>query len=281
MYKGLSPYAIGVRPSNLDSAIQAAVTGGFEGVEINAAEVAGLIESLGIDAVLEKFSSASIVPAAFGIPEWRTDIGTWKEGVEKLPALAKAAAAIGVKRTTTWIMPCSNELNFDQNRKFHIERFKPIAEILGEHGISIGLEFIGPKTLRDSMRFPFIYTMQAMLDMGDAIGGNVGILLDCWHWHTSCGTLGELRVIKQERVIYVHVNDAPVGVSIDDNVDHVRGLPGATGVIDIKGFLQALDSIGYDGPVTPEPFEDLSSLPSDEARLKLVGDAMNKIFSLR
>ncbi len=59
----------------------------------------------------------------------------------------------------------------------------------------------------------------------------------------------------------------------------MRNLPGATGVIDIAGFLQALQSIGYDGPITPEPFYPaLAELPSDAERLRVVGEAMDRIF---
>jgi sugar phosphate isomerase/epimerase len=66
---------------------------------------------------------------------------------------------------------------------------------------------------------------------------------------------------------------------MDDYVDNQRGLPGETGVIDIAGFLRALDEIGYEGPVTPEPFKDeLKELPDDADRLRAVGDCMRKIF---
>ena len=66
---------------------------------------------------------------------------------------------------------------------------------------------------------------------------------------------------------------------IVEQLDNVRDLPGATGVIDIAGFLRALQSIGYDGPVTPEPFKkELAALPSDEVRLKKVGAAMDDVF---
>jgi len=282
MYKGLSPWAIGVKPASVDEAIQAAVIGGFQGVEVSAHEIAELMGSFGEEAVKAKFTSAGVRPAAFGLPvDYRGEAQKWRDGLEALPSLARAASAIGAVRTSTWIMPCSNDLNFDLNRRFHIERFTPIAEILAEYGCSLGLEFIGPKTLRDSQRFPFIYTMEAMLDLGAAIGPNVGLLLDCWHWHTSCGTVRQLHNLLPEQVVYVHVNDAPAGVQMDAHLDNVRGLPGETGVIDIVGFLRALDAIGYEGPVTPEPFVDLSSLASDEARLKLVGDAMDKIFAMR
>jgi sugar phosphate isomerase/epimerase len=34
----------------------------------------------------------------------------------------------------------------------------------------------------------------------------------------------------------------------------VRTLPGETGVIDLAGFMRALQKLGYEGPVMPEPF---------------------------
>ena len=279
MYKGLSLYAIGVKPANLDGAIAAAKIGGFDGLEFSAAEVANLIDSEGVSAVRGRFDSSGIVPAGWGLQiDWRGTEDAWKQGLETLPRLAGAASSIGGTRTMTWIMPCSNELNFDSNWQFHVERFTPVAAILASEGCALGLEFIGPKTLRDSRRYPFIYTPQAMLAMGREIGPNVGLLLDCWHWHTSGGTVADLEELTPEQVVYVHVNDAPAGVALDDHVDNVRGLPGETGVIDIAGFLGALKRIGYEGPVVPEPFKDLSGLASDEERLKLVGGAMDRIF---
>ena len=281
MFKTLCPHAIGVKPNDLHTSLAAAKIGGFNGLEVSAGEIANLVDQHGAAAVKRLFADAKIIPAAFGLPtDWRTSEENWKRDLDQLPRLAKSAAAIGITRTFTWIMPCSNDRPMDVNRAFHIERFKPIAKILADHGISIGLEFIGPKTLRESQKYPFIYKMADMLAMGREIGPNVGVLLDCWHWYTSGGTLDELRALRPEQVVYVHVNDAPPNVPVDQQIDNVRMLPGESGVIDIAGFLRALKSIGYAGPVTPEPFKkELNDLPNDEARLKLVGAAMDKIFA--
>ncbi len=279
MFKGLSPGAIGVRANNLDEALAAAKTGGFGGVEFNPSEIADLIAAQGPDAVRARFTDAGIKPAGWGLPtDWRGSEENWRAGLDALPRLAEAAGAIGGTRVSTWIMPCSNDRDYDENYQFHVDRFTPITKILGDHGVSLGLEFIGPKTLWASQKYPFIHTMSDMLAMGRDIGPNVGLLLDAWHWYTSHGTVDDLKALKPKQVVYVHVNDAPQGVPIDEQVDNVRDLPGATGVIDIAGFLQSLQSIGYDGPVTPEPFVNLSSLPSDEARLQKVGAAMNDIW---
>ena len=279
MYKGLSPGAVGVSADTLDQRLSAAKIGGFGGVECNPSEIADLVDAEGADAVRARFAAAGIVPAGWGLPvDWRGAEENWRSGLETLPRLAKAAAAIGAIRTSTWIMPCSNTRELAENTQFHIDRFQPVAQILGGHGIALGLEFIGPKTLRDTQRHPFIHTMAEMLALGRAIGPNVGLLLDSYHWYTSHGTLSELKALRPQQVVIVHVNDAPAGIAVDSQQDGVRALPGATGVIDIVGFLQTLQSIGYDGPVIPEPFVNLSELPSDEARLRTVDAAMDDIW---
>jgi sugar phosphate isomerase/epimerase len=282
MYKALSPHAIGVRPGNLQEAIAAAQQGGFAGVEFNASEVADLIEAGGVDTVKAMFADAGIRPAGWGLPvDWRGDEEKWRQGLDALPRLAKAAAAIGGTRTYTWVMPGSNDRSSDENLQFHIQRFSPIARILAVNGCQLGLEFIGPKTLRDTLRYPFIHTMEEMLAMGAEIGADVGILLDCFHWYTSGSTLDALRRLRPEQVVYVHVNDARPGRGPDEQIDNERALPGETGVIDIAGFLQAIQDIGYDGPVVPEPFKrELADLPSDADRLRTVGTAMDRIFEL-
>ena len=76
------------------------------------------------------------------------------------------------------------------------------------------------------------------------------------------------------------LNDAPAGVPLDRQKDLSRELPGATGVIPVKAFLDGLRKIGYDGPVQAEPFSaTLQVLPRDEAVAK-TAQAMQKAFSL-
>lgn len=123
--------------------------------------------------------------------------------------------------------------------------------------------------------------MDGVLKLCDAIGTeNVGLLLDSWHWYTSHGTVEQIRGLRSRQIIYVHINDAPQGIPVDEQRDNVRRLPGETGVIDIVGFLRALREVGYDGPVTPEPFDGrLRSLPIQEA-VRKSGEAVSRVWSL-
>ena len=85
--------------------------------------------------------------------------------------------------------------------------------------------------------------------------------------------------MRAEQIIHVHINDAPPGIPIDEQQDLVRELPGETGIIDIKGFLGLLRRIGYDGPVTVEPFKrELQDLPSDASRLAVVKASLDAVW---
>ncbi len=280
MYKALSPHAIQVRPANLQEALAYARMGGFAGLEFNPGEVADLVEAHGAEHVRQLFAAAGQHVAGWGINfDWRGSEAAWQQGLQQLPRIAQAAAAIGGTRAFTWILPSSDERPYAENWRFHVQRLAPIARVLDAQGCTFGLEFVGPKTMRAAARYPFIYRMEEMLELGAELSPRVGLLLDCWHWYTSGGTVAAIRALKPEQVVYVHVNDAPQGIAVDVQVDSVRALPGETGVIDIRSFLQALAAIGYDGPVVPEPFKKaLADLPSDEARLHVVGAALDAVW---
>ena len=109
--------------------------------------------------------------------------------------------------------------------------------------------------MRRGHRFEFIHCLDQVMGLAEAIDvAGTGVLLDSWHWYTSHETVEDLRGLSVEQVVDVHVSDAPAGVAVDEQVDNVRDLPGATGVIDIAAFLGALQEIGYEGPVMVEPF---------------------------
>lgn len=255
MYANLGVGAIGHK-ATLPESLDFAQRYGFKGIDYSIAEAQALAESHGVGYVRDLFTAKNVNAGVMGFPvEFRKDESTWRDGLAALPAQAKLAGELGTSRSATWLVPGSNERNFQENFKFHVDRIGPAAAILADNGISLGLEFIGPKTLRKTFTHPFIYTMEGMLALGAAMGtGTVGLLLDIWHLYTSHGTLDQVRELKGSDVVVVHINDAPTGIDVDEQMDQVRAMPGETGALDIPGFLQALDDIGYGGPVTVEPF---------------------------
>jgi len=263
MFRSLSPGAIGVKISSMEEGMELAARHGFEGYHFSIGEAA----ELGADRAKELAESKGVRLSAWGFPvNFRQDQTQYEKDMAELPRLAAVAAELGVRRTATWIVPGSDELTYEENFQFHVERLKPAAAVLAEHGIGFGLEYVAPKTSWSTKKHPFAHTMAQMSELCQAVGENAGFLLDSWHWYNAGETGDDLRKLATEKVVDVHVNDAPAGVPVDEHLDNVRALPGETGVIDIAAFLGALKAIGYDGPVMAEPFsEKVRQMGADEA----------------
>jgi sugar phosphate isomerase/epimerase len=276
MFPNLSPGAISIR-TGLAESVALAARYGWAGCDLPVVEAAQLAAERSVDDVAAIFSQAGVRPGGWGLPfKWREPYD--QAALDALGRQAAVASKLGCTRVYFAVMPGSNERPFRENFAFHVAQLLPIAQVLAEHGCRMGLEFVGPRTLRESFRYGFIYSPEGMLCLAEAIGANVGLLVDCYHWYTAVGSLADIRTLRAEDIVYVHVNDAPDGVVVEEQLDLVRRLPGATGVIDIAGFLQVLREIGYDGPVTPEPFDkQLAALPADEA-CKIARDSMRKIW---
>ena len=279
MFKNLNPGMIGIHAS-LAEALEMAAQYGFDGVDLHLPDVAVMVRQGSLEEVGDLFARTGHRPGNWGLPvDWHGAGEKWKEELARLRSYAALARDIGALRTTTVVLPYSNERTFDENYAFHVERLKPVAEILGEHDCRFGLEFIGPKTLRVGKKHEFIYTMDGMLALCRDLGSNVGLLLDLWHWYTSHGTWEGLSKLDNDDVVNVHVNDAPAGIPADEQIDNERCLPGETGALDIARFLGVLDAMGYDGPVTAEPFSARVNAMAPQDALSETAEAIHRAWA--
>jgi sugar phosphate isomerase/epimerase len=213
--------------------------------------------------------------------EFRKDDTAFASGMKALPSLAAGLRRAGVTRVTTYIMPCHDSLTYLNNFRIHASRLREIARVLKDGGVRLGLEYVGPRTLMVSRRYPFIHSMAEMRDLIGEIGtGNVGLLVDSFHWWTAGDTEADILALKNEEIVSVDLNDGAAGVPREQQVDGRRELPGATGVIDLSTFLNALNKIGFDGPVRVEPFNKaVNALPREEA-CEATAKSLKQAFSL-
>ena len=279
-YKNLAPGHLGVR-ANQQQALDYAAQYGFDAIAPSLGEFENK-SSAQVRAWVETMKAKGIRYGAAGLPvEFRRDDASFNAGLAKLPKQAAVLKQLGVTRVATWILPGSNNLTYLQNFKQHETRLRAAAKILDDHGLRLGLEFVGPRTSRARNRFPFICTAKGMMELADAIGTpNMGLLLDSWHWYTSHGTVEELLQLSNKDIVHVHVNDAPAGIPVDQQVDNRRQLPVTSGVIDMKGFVNALAKIGYDGPVECEPFDQELRQMDDAQAVQKTGAALKRIWDL-
>lgn len=276
----LMPGMIGVR-ANQRELIELAHAHGFESVEPLGHDLARM--SAGeIDELLATMRAKRVSFGAAGLAvDFRGEQGRFEEGLKDLPKTADALQRAGVTRMGTWIMPGHNSLTYLQNLKQHAQRLRQVADILGERKIRLGLEYVGTKTLRDRFHYEFVHTMAETKELIAEIGGkNVGFVLDSWHWWNANESDADILTLKADQIVACDLNDAPAGIPKEKQNDGQRELPLATGVIPAASFLNALQQLGYDGPVRAEPFsKELNDL-DNEAACARTTEAMQKAFAL-
>jgi sugar phosphate isomerase/epimerase len=202
-------------------------------------------------------------PAVLDLPvEFRKDDTAFESSLPALRPAAEFGAAISCPRMVTYIMS-SSDTPKDELRAVYKKRFTTCAQVLAEHGVRLGLEFLGPLHIRKAHKYEFIWRMNDMLEFAKECGPNVGLLLDSWHWHHAGATTDDIINAGRERIVHVHFNDA-LALPPDQIRDDHRLLPGE-GVINLVGFLKALQTIGYSDALSVEVFNRFKTETPEEA----------------
>ena len=250
----LSPGAIGVKASQTEL-VDMARQYGFEAIDAMPAQLAKMSKGA-LDELTGKMKDAGLSWGVAGLPvQFRQSEQLFREHMNTLPGLAAALSHAGGMRMSTWIMPTDPHLTYRENFRQHTSRLHEVANVLGHHGIRLGLEYVGPKTLMARDKFSFIRTMKECKELIHSIAeSNVGFVLDSFHWFCAGESPADLLTLDNSDIVACDLNDAVAGVTADDQLDNRRELPMATGEVDTKSFLETLVKIGYDGPVRAEPF---------------------------
>lgn len=258
-----------------------AKTHGFETVAADAGYLAALSDG-DLEKLKAEMRQANVAFGAAGLPvDFRRDETTFRDGMRGFVKAAAGLKRAGVTRMGTWLRPAHEELTYVANFRQHVRRLREVASVLADYDVRFGLEYVGPKTSWTAARHSFIHCMAETKELIAEIGlGNVGFVLDSWHWYTAHETEADLLTLSNRDVVACDLNDAPIGLEVDQQMDLSRELPSATGVIDLKTFLNALVKIGYDGPVRAEPFNaPLREMPPERA-VATTAAAMKKAFML-
>lgn len=177
------------------------------------------------------------------------------EGFERLTKWCAVAEKIGVRLCYNHIWPGSDTLDYDANFELHVKRLGRVSRLMEAHGIRYGLECLGPKTLRDHFKIPFIHTIPGAMALSEAAGGKTGLVFDLYHWYCAGGRDDDLAYVLThvDQVLGVHIADAVPERTREEQEDMERMLPMASGLIDARGILKKLADRGFHGPVYCEP----------------------------
>lgn len=121
------------------------------------------------------------------------------------------------------------------------EAFRDLAASARDAGTVIALEPIPFSNICD--------LPTAIAIIGDSAGRGGGLMLDIWHVTRGAMPLADIAKLTASSIACAELDDgtlAPVGHPLEDTLDR-RRLCGE-GEFDVRGFIAAVQSTGYDGP---------------------------------
>jgi len=296
MFVSLPPWAVSRNVPYPDSARLAAKLG-YAGIDNWSLPHA---RGLGVDGAKAFFAELKITPHILNIPggaPWNGDDAAFQARLPQLDEDARFCAAIGCRNFMVVLGPTSPTPK-DERWKLMTSRLGAVSTILEKHNMRLGLEFLGPMSMRtgrgggggrgrigaaaapaspgatppatppeattpSAPPIVFVYTLKETLQLAIESGPAIGAVMDFWHWHHSGGTVADILAADPRRLVNVHISDARQ-MPPEEVQDSMRLLPGE-GVIDLVGGLQALKKIGWQGGICPETIGPrLDGIPPEE-----------------
>lgn len=270
---------IGESPGDVKAMLKMARAYGFDAIEATPAQVM----EYGVGKTVQAIKETGIGISSFGMPFRPVELSP-EDYESNLAGFEEKVAAMretGCQVCFTFVRSSSDEYEFDENYKVHIQRWRPVAEILKRYDMRLALEFLGPKTSMLKKKYPFVRTAEELLPLCREIGDNCGLLFDFWHWYSGAGNKDVFENIGGTKYIYhVHLNDALPGYK-DILLDKPRKLVGSSGMIDTGFLLAKLREYGYDGFAVSESFsEELKKMDSLEEKIMAIKTAVDTALNL-
>lgn len=234
---------------------------GYDFIEIRTMDkLPEYLKSHTIGDLADFFQASKIKPLAFNtlLPLNFNDAAGQQKIRADLRYMCEVGDKIGCK---TVIGVCNWDQGLKTKSEIKAETVRVLCElsdIAAPHGIRLCLEFCG-------VPGHTVNTFEQAYDIITAVDrDNVGITLDCYHFHAMNSRMAALEKADGKKIFVVHLDDAedlPVGQGSDAN----RLWPG-DGAVDLDGILGTLKKIGYEGAISVELFRpEYYRIPAEEA----------------
>lgn len=194
------------------------------------------------------FDSHHIKPFAFNALEFINfrDKNGFEDIMHGLQFCCEAGQIIGCSRVV--IVPTFDvgDKTITEIREETVRVINIMADYAEPFGVKLAFEFVGYPNCS-------VNTFGQAYDIIKTVNRkNVGVVLDCFHFHAMGSRFEDLEAADAEKIFILHLDDSedlPVGAARDNN----RLMPGE-GAIDLPRILTILKKSGYDSMISIELF---------------------------
>jgi len=212
---------------------------GFDLIEIRFDKLKDYLKTHTVDDLARFFRNSRIKPFSFSALKCNTFRDP--EGFKNLVVDLKFLCEVGSKISCRQIIVVPP---FDVGRRTkgeikteEIHLLNNLADIAEKYGMKLAYEFVGYPNCS-------VNTFGQAYDIVSSVNReNVGIVLDCFHFHAMNSRMENLKKADGKKIFAFHLNDSedlPPGILRDHN----RLWPGE-GAVNINEILKTLKKIGY------------------------------------
>ena len=169
MFPTLAPAVLPIRLP-LSRQMELAHLNGFHGLDLGASQLAAAYAGKTVRRLAGDLKFHNLRPGGWMLPfEFMSRASFNTESMRMIERAARAAAMLHSPWCYYWIEPASDDLSFAANAELHVQRIRPIADVIGAHGCKLALEPIGPVTLRRGHLHEFVHDIPMALELLDAV----------------------------------------------------------------------------------------------------------------
>ncbi|WP_129725919.1 2-keto-myo-inositol isomerase [Ectobacillus funiculus] len=231
------------------------------------------LQEKSIDELAEFFNTHHIKPLAFNALVFfnNRDEAGYKEIINEFKGMMETATKLGVKYVVAVPLVTEQKILKQDIKKSCVEVLTELSDIAEPYGIKIAVEFVGHPQCT-------VNTFGQAYDIVETVNReNVGLVLDCFHFHAMGSDLNDLKKADGSKIFILHIDDTedfPIGFLTDED----RVWPGL-GAIDLDSILTTLKEIGYSDVVSVELFRpEYYKLDAEEA-IKTAKETTLKVMS--
>ena len=234
---------------------------GYDLIEIRLDKLREYLETHTIADLKAFFEKSHLKPFAFNALEWinfRTP-ADWETLMQGLDLFCEAGKEIGCNRVVVVPTPDVGNKTIAEIKKSSVEAIKEIDARARKNGwpMKLAFEFVGYPNL-------CVNTFGQAYDIVEAANmDNVGMVLDCFHFHAMGSRFEDLERAPKEKIFILHIDDSedlPVGAARDEH----RLWPGE-GAVDLKRIFQILKDKGYEKMASVELFRpEYYEMPAED-----------------
>ncbi len=252
MFKNFSPQALGIngRQSEL---IELALTYAFSGMDVDMTEMLRRAQRTSSQDSAKYLHAAKIQVGGFDLDvNLDADDDAFIAQVGTLHPIADLAKELEVQRCYLRLPAATDRLPYHEYFETQRERLSQIAQTLQSRGIKLGIGFSAGKELEEGRQFPFVRNVEGFIALVDAVAGdNVGYMIDTWDWVVGEGAMDQISEIPAEKIVAVRLASVPEDVDQSKATSVDRVLPELEGPLNHVRLIKHLESIEFDGPVSP------------------------------